>query len=155
MSTITGPPNPAALRSMSPTPIAIRSLIRSGWRALSSLRAAASDLTSTLSTDGGSMSDGRTRVDPVSGPLMIDDPHVELQPAFGEHRDHELPQPPLYIVPVRHAARAVSRDIEHESDAQRAAGLRPSRRRARGMPAAGSVLVSGPRFSHFSHAPET
>ena len=57
---------------------------------------------------------------------MIDGPHVELQPAFGEHRDHEPPQPPLHVVPFWHRARAVSRDIEHESHAQRAAGLPPA-----------------------------
>ena len=64
MSTITGPPNPAARRSMSPTPIAIRSLIRSAWRPLSALSPAASDLISTLSTAGGSMSGGRTALMP-------------------------------------------------------------------------------------------
>ncbi len=44
--------------------MAIRSLIRSAWRALSALSPAASDLISTLSTVGGSMSDGRTALMP-------------------------------------------------------------------------------------------
>jgi hypothetical protein len=54
---------------------------------------------------------------------MIDDPHVELQPACLEHRDHQLPETPLHVVPFRDRARAVSCDIEHESRAQRAARL--------------------------------
>jgi hypothetical protein len=37
-----------------------------------------------------------------------------------------LPEASLDVVPFRNRARAVSRDIEHESHAQRAAGLRPA-----------------------------
>ena len=57
---------------------------------------------------------------------MIDAPHVERQPALGEHRDHELPEAPLHVVSFRYRSRAVARDIEHESRAQRAAGLPPA-----------------------------
>src|SRR6185437_11789623 len=78
--------------------------------------------------------------------------HVELQPAFGEHRDHEPPQAPLHVVPFRHCARPVPRDIEHESQVQRAAGSPPARRRAHGTLTAGPGISSA-RVSHFSTLP--
>jgi hypothetical protein len=65
--------------------------------------------------DGGIDVGGQDRVDPVPGPLMVDDPRIELQPALREHRHHQLPEALLHVVPVGDRARAVSRDIEHKS----------------------------------------
>jgi hypothetical protein len=81
---------------------------------------------------------------------MIDDPHIERQPALGQHRDNEFPQAPLYLVPFRDRAHAVSGDIEDEYRAQHAAWLSLVWRRASSLPTAGPSRMSSPRIPHFA-----
>jgi hypothetical protein len=91
--------------------------------------------------DGGR----QDRVDPVPGPLVVDDPRVEFQPAFREYRDDKLPQALLHPVLFRRRPRPVGGDVEDESHAQRAAVL-PPRARPR---ASATGFSTSPSVSHF------
>ena len=105
--------------------------------------------------DGGVDAGRQDGVDPVTGPLVVDACCVERQPAGGQRGHHQLPQAALDLVPFGHRARRVSRDIEHKSHSQRAAGMPGTGPGAysRGVAGLGCPSVFGPRVLHFFHAP--